>query len=55
MARSLHPAALAAGDIPALRQRAPRRLDLGGICVVQVQGPFCNSTFFEGSFCNLAA
>jgi hypothetical protein len=54
-ARSSHPAALAIGDIPALRRRLLHRQFLGGSLAVQVQGPFCNSTFFEGSICNPAA
>jgi hypothetical protein len=54
-ARSSHPAALAFGDIPALRRRLLHRRFLGGFFAIQVQEPFCNSTFFEGLICNSAA
>jgi hypothetical protein len=56
MARSSHPAALAFGDIPALRRRLlHRRFLLGGILCCSGPWTFFYSTFFEGSTCNSAA
>jgi hypothetical protein len=54
-ARSFHPAVLATGDTSSHRRRVLLRLFFGGFSFVQVQGPLCNTIFFRGSFCTLAA
>jgi hypothetical protein len=55
MAWFLHPTDLTSSNTSAHRWHALPRLRLGVLDVTLVQGPFCNTTFFEGSFCNMAA
>jgi hypothetical protein len=54
LARSLHPVVLASGATSTFRQRVRLRRRHCSCCILVV-GPICNTDFFEGLICNMAA